>query len=46
MVKFISSDQYPNPAARCDSGPALSDGGWTSELRPRLHSDSLRVHSQ
>ena len=28
-----------NPAACCDSGPALSDGrGWTSELRPEKHS--------
>ncbi len=27
--------------------PALLNGrGWTSELRPRLHSESLRVHSQ
>ena len=29
------------------SGPDVSDGrGWTSELRPKLHSESLRVHSQ
>ncbi len=36
-----------NPAACCDSCSALSDGrGWTSELRPQLHSESLRVHSQ
>ena len=28
------------------SGPDVSDGrGCTSELRPKLHSDSLRVHS-
>ena len=27
-------------------GPVLSDGrGCTSELRPKLHSESLRVHS-
>ena len=30
----------------CDSGPDVSDGrGCTSELRPKLHSESLRVHS-
>ena len=30
----------------CHSGPDISDEGWTSELRPKLHSESLRVHSQ
>ena len=35
-----------NPSGCCHSGPVISDGtGWTSELRPQLHSESLRVHS-
>ena len=35
-----------NPSGRFHSDPALSDGrGWTSELRPQPHSESLRVHS-
>ena len=35
-----------NQTACCYSGPDLSDEGWTSELRPQLHSETLRVHSQ
>ena len=27
------------------SGPDVSDEGWTSELRPKLHSECLRVYS-
>ncbi|KAK2859881.1 hypothetical protein Q5P01_004501, partial [Channa striata] len=31
----------------CYSGPVLSDGrGWTSELKPQLHSETQRVDSQ
>ena len=40
-------NQSDNPPGGFHSGQALSDGrGWTSELRPQLHSESLRVHSQ
>ena len=34
-----------NQTVRCDSGPDVSHEGWTSELRPQLHSESLRVYS-
>ena len=41
----LSAAPLLNPAERCHSGPDLSDGCWTSELRPEQNSWSLTTCS-